>query len=174
VIPAFYLLLVIGHLGAFDVLYFHTLRCQLARRPECRREVLWHTIRHAVYAAQFLWVANVRFHGVALLALPLLYAVDAFVAWADVWEETESRRPQGGLPRGEYFMHIVLSVLVGLHMATVAHAVWGDRLLPTAVVLEPPSVPVLLRALMTIMGVTALGFFAHDLRRWLRPVRAAL
>ncbi len=60
---AFYLLLVIGHLGFFDVLYFHIYRCGLHRRPECQREVFWHTMRHFVYGAQFLAIANLRFHG---------------------------------------------------------------------------------------------------------------
>jgi hypothetical protein len=170
---AFYLLLLIGHLGAFDVLYFHTWRCDLARRPECRREVLWHTIRHAVYALQFLWVANLRFHGAALLALVLLYVVDASVAWADVWEETESRRTQGGLPRGEYLMHVILSVLVGLCLASVGQAVWPDRALPAAVVLAPPDVPFALRALMSFMGIVALAFFGHDLRRWVARGRVS-
>lgn len=168
--PAFYLLLVIGHLGAFDVLYFHTLRCRLAERPECQREVLWHTVRHLVYALQFLTVANLRLHGWALLGLGALYAADVFVAWADVWEEQDSRAPQGGLPRGEYFMHIVLSVLVGLYLMSVFGAVWPDRLLPTAVLVEPP-VPGVLRALMNVMGVTALGAFARDFAGWLRRRR---
>lgn len=46
---AFYLLLVIGHVGFFDVLYFHTYRCGLQHRLECQREVFWHTLRHLIY-----------------------------------------------------------------------------------------------------------------------------
>jgi hypothetical protein len=166
---AFYLLLLIGHLGAFDVLYFHGHRCRLAERPECRREVLWHTLRHAVYAGQFVAVANLRFHGAALWLLVALYAADVFVAWADVWAETTSRKPQGGLPRGEYLMHVVLSVLVGAYLCCVAGAVWPDRLLPAAIVVEPPAVPGLLRGLMTAMGAVAALTFVYDLVRWLRP-----
>ncbi len=164
---AFFLLLAIGLLGAFDVVYFHGYRCRLAARPECQREVLWHTVRHLVYALQFLWVPHLRFHGAALLGLVLLYAADVFVAWADVWEERDSRAPQGGLPRGEYFMHVVLSVLVGLYLMATLQAVWPDRLLPTAVHVAPPAVPAALRALMTLMGVLALVAFARDLTRWL-------
>lgn len=164
---AFYLLLTIGLLGAFDVLYFHLWRCRLHGRPECQREVLWHTARHLIYALQFLWVPNLRCHGAALGLLALLYAADVFVAWADVWEEKTSRAPQGGLPRGEYLMHVVLSVLVGLYLMSVFHAVWPDRLLPAAVRLSPPDVPATLRGLMTVMGVVALAAFAHDLNRWL-------
>jgi hypothetical protein len=169
----FYLLLVIGHLGAFDVLYFHWWKCRLGDRPECRREVLWHTVRHLVYAAQFLVIANLRFRGAAVALLGVLYAADVFVAWADVWEEKRSRQGQGGLPRGEYFMHIVLSVLVGIYLMAVFTVAWPDRLLPTAITVEPPAVPAALRALMTAMGVTAVLVFAHDLWRWLRwPARS--
>jgi hypothetical protein len=171
---AFYLLLAIGLLGAFDVLYFHIGQASLHTRPESQREVLWHTVRHLVYALQFLWVANVRFHGAALLVLPVLYGADVFVAWADVWEETRSRKSLGGLPRGEYFMHVVLSVLVGVYLCTVAHAVWPDRVLATAVVAEAPAVPLVLRALMTVMGATAVLTFGHDLSRWLAFRRARL
>ena len=165
---AFYLLIIAGTLGAFDVAYFHIYTSRLAQRPECQREVLWHTVRHAVYATQFLWVANLRFHGAALLFIAALYGLDVFIAWADVLEETASRKAQGGLPRGEYFMHVVLSLLIGAYLLQVAQTVWPDRLLPTAIVLDPPPVPLPLRAMMTFMGVTALGMFAHDLRGWRR------
>jgi hypothetical protein len=163
---AFYLLLAIGHLGFFDVVYYHTYVCGLHRHVECQREVLWHTMRHFVYGCQFVVVANVRFHGAALLLLASLYAADIYIAWADVWEETESRRTLGGLPRGEYFMHIVLSVLVGCYLATVAQAVLPDSGLPAAVVIDPPAVPAWLRTYMTLMGIGAWGWFAFDLRRW--------
>lgn len=159
---AFYILMIVGHLGVFDVLYFHWYRCRLHERPECQREVFWHTARHLVYALQFLLIANLRLHGAALWLLVILYGADVTVAWADVWEETKSRAPQGGLPRGEYFMHVVLSVLVGAYMMAVASAAWPDRLLPTAVLLSPPAVPFLLRAWMTLMGVGALCMFARD------------
>ena len=165
---AFYLLLVMGHLGAFDVLWFHMRVCRLHERDECQREVLWHTLRHSIYAMQFLYVANLRAHGAALLLLLLVYAADVFIAWADVWEETTSRKALGGLPRGEYFMHVVLSVLVGAYLCAMAYAAWPDRLLPAAIVIDPPAVPFLMRMWMTAMGLTAIGFFTHDLLRWFR------
>jgi hypothetical protein len=164
---AFYLLFIIGHLGVFDVLYFHIYRCKLDSRPECHRETLWHTLRHFIYASQFIIIANLRFHGAALWVLALLYLADVFIAWADVLEETASRRPQGGLPRGEYFMHIVLSLLVGCYLMVVWQTVWPDWSLPTAVVVNPPPVPLMLRAYMTVMGISAYGAFFFDLYRWL-------
>jgi len=164
---AFYLLLLIGHWGLFDVLYFHIYKCKLDSRPECQREVFWHTLRHLIYALQFIIIANFRFHGAALSLLAVIYAADIFVAWADVLEETESRRAQGGLPRGEYFSHIALTLFAGVYFVCVAQTVWADRLLPTAIVIDPPPVPVLLRVYMIIMGFGAFGAFCFDLYRWL-------
>lgn len=172
---AFYLLFVVGHLGVFDVVWFHTRVCRLHERDECQREVLWHTARHFVYALQFLCVANVRFRGAAILLFVAIFAADVVVAWADVWEETESRNLQGGLPRGEYFMHVVLSVLVGAYLCAIALALWPDRGLPASIALEGPAgVPLVLRAWMTAMGLSAIVVFVHDLRRWiLRRARVA-
>ena len=102
-----------------------------------------------------------------LIALAALYVSDVATALADVLEEPKSRGPQGGLPRGEYFMHVVLSLLVGAYLLSVGQAAWVDRLLPTAIVVDPPHVPPVLRLMMTGMAVSALGFFAHDLLRYL-------
>ena len=165
---SFYLLLLIAHLGAFDVLYFHVYKCRLHLRPECQREVFWHVCRHLIYAVQFVWVANFRFYGWALIFLGALYTADVIVAWADVWEENASRKAQGGLPRGEYFMHVVLSVLVGLYLMATFQAVWGDRSLTTAIHYAPPEVPVVLRIYMTAMGIAAIGNFFYDLSKWIK------
>ena len=168
---AFYLLLVIGHIGVFDVTYFHYYKCALHTRPECHREQFWHLVRHVIYGLQFLIIANLRFHGAALLLLLILYGADVFIAWSDVWEETVSRRDQGGLPRVEYFMHIVLSLMVGAYIVLVAQNVWPDRLLSTGIVVDPPAVPGLLRLYMSVMAVGAFFAFAHDLAGWLRMGR---
>lgn len=165
---AFYILLVLAHLGVFDVLYFHTYKCRLNTRPECQREVFWHVLRHLIYALQFIWVANFRFHGWALILLGVLYFFDVFVAWSDVLEENQSRAGQGGLPRGEYFMHIVLSLLVGLYMMATFQAVWSDHLLPSAIIYSPPDVPFILRLYMTGMGVIAFVNFLYDLFKWFK------
>ena len=170
---SFYLLLFFAHLGVFDVLYFHVYKCRLHKRPECQREVFWHVLRHLIYALQFIWVANLRLQGWALLLLGALYFCDIFVAWADVLEENRSRAAQGGLPRGEYFMHVVLSVFVGCYLMATAQAVWRDFYLPTNIVYSPPNVPLVLRFYMTLMAIIAFGNFALDFYRWLKFRRQA-
>ncbi len=120
-----------------------------------------------LYNSSGFWVANFRFHGWALLLLGVLYFFDIFIAWSDVLEENQSRASQGGLPRGEYFMHIVLSLLVGFYMMATFQAVWSDGNMATAIVYSPPEVPAILRIYMTTMGVIALGNSVYDFYKWL-------
>lgn len=150
------LLVAIGLLGAFDVAWFHTRRARLTARPECRREAWLHVVRGVVYAAQFLLVPNVRFAGAWVLALGALFVVDATVAALDVLEEPRSREAQGGLPAGEYLMHVVLSVLVGAMLHAVASDAWAARALPTSVTLAA-NAPAAVRALLAAMAVGSAG-----------------
>jgi hypothetical protein len=150
------LLACIGLLGAFDIAYFHTKTCRLTTRPECRREAWLHVVRGFVYTAQFWIVPNVRFTGAWTLAVAALFAVDALTAAMDILEEPRARAPQGGLPGGEYLMHMVLSVLVGAMLACIGRATLARAGLPSAVVFEG-QVPLLLRAALGVMGLVCTG-----------------
>ncbi len=166
-VAAFYVLLALIHLGVFDVLYFHIYHCRLDNRLECHREVLWHTIRYGLYGFQTLFIANFRFYGAALLILAALYGGDLFIALIDIWQEPASRETQGGIPRGEYFMHIVMSLIIGCYLTLVCQAVWRDYSLPTRIAIVPPAVPALLRTYMNALSAGAFGAFFVDLYRWL-------
>jgi hypothetical protein len=155
------LLFVMWVLGAFDIAWFHTHKARLTARPESRLEAWVHVVRGAVYAGQFALVPNVRFGGAWYLAFALLFVVDVVVAVADVAIEPASRRSQGGLPAGEYVMHIVLSVLAGafLHAVFTGSAAW--RALPTALTFEPHA-PRALRLVLGAMAMTSLGIAAIE------------
>ncbi|WP_394841355.1 SRPBCC family protein [Pendulispora brunnea] len=148
-------LAIMGAVGAFDIAYFHTYKAQLGKRPESRLEAWVHVVRGFVYAAQFGIVPNVRLGGAYYFALVALFVLDVAVAAFDVAIEPASRRPQGGLPDGEYAAHIFLSVLAGvvLHAVFTASAAW--RTLPTAAVLEPHA-PAALRVVLGLMAAGSL------------------
>jgi hypothetical protein len=150
------LLAVIGLLGAFDIAYFHWYKCRLSSRPESRLEVWIHVARGVIYALQFALVPNVRFHGAYYVAFAALFAADIAVAWTDVAIEPASRSSQGGLPRGEYFMHIVLSVLVGAYLHAIASdsIAWWD--LPSGVAVAPVDIPWWLRGILLAMSAGSL------------------
>lgn len=159
---ASFLLLVIGALGAFDIAFFHMHRAKLLGRVECRREVLVHVVRGFVYAAQFLVVPNVRFTGAWGLALVALFTVDATVAALDVLAEPASRKEQGGLPAGEYFMHVLLSVLVGVMLHAVFAEAWAARFLPSSIELAP-NAPLAVRLVAFAMAVGSAGLAVYEL-----------
>ncbi|WP_437581407.1 SRPBCC family protein [Sorangium sp. So ce887] len=152
---ASFLLAVICLLGAFDIAYFHWYRCRLGDRAESRVEVWLHVARGFIYALQLALVPNVQFHGVFYAVFVALFVADIGVAMADIAVEPASRRSQGGLPGGEYLMHIVLSVLVGAYLHAIAMGSLAWRHLPSAVVYAPADVPGWLRGLLGLMGAGA-------------------
>lgn len=154
------LLFVIGLLGAFDVFFFHH-RGGLVHRPESRREAWLHVARGPIYAAQFVLIPNVRFAGSALVLLYALFAVDALVAALDVLEEPRSRAASGGLPRGEYFMHVVLSVLVGAMLHAALGDAWGARTEPTSIAFAPIDAP-FVRLALVVMAVSVMAHATWD------------
>jgi hypothetical protein len=172
------LLLVMSLIGAFDIAYFHTYRCRLSHRAESRTEAWIHVVRGVIYALQMALVPNVRFAGAWYAAWVALFVADVGVALADVAVEPASRRSQGGLPAGEYFMHIVLSVLAGayLHSLAVASLPWAS--LPPSVSYAP-SAPLALRTALGVMALGCLSVAVYEalallLRARSRPVHVAV
>src|SRR5262249_53190061 len=88
-------------------------------------------------------------------AFVALFVADVGIALTDVAIEPASRRSQGGLPPGEYFMHIVLSILAGAYLHTIAVASLPWATLPAGVAWAPAA-PLPLRA---GLGVMAIGCF---------------
>ena len=131
------LLLAIGLVGAFDVFYFHRRHARLTERPQARREAWIHVARGVIYTLQLVVVPNVVFAGAWYAAFVALYVADVGIAVADVWCEPASRRELGGLPRGEYLAHIVLSVLVGALLWNLATATAHWATAPTALTWAP-------------------------------------
>jgi hypothetical protein len=171
-------LLVMSLLGAFDIAYFHTYKCRLSHRVESRTEAWIHVVRGVIYALQMALVPNVRFAGAWYAAWVALFVADVGIALADVAVEPASRRSQGGLPAGEYFMHIVLSVLAGvyLHSLGVASLPWAA--LPSGVSYAP-SAPLALRAALGVMSLGCLSVAAYETLALLshgrsRPVHVAV
>jgi uncharacterized protein YndB with AHSA1/START domain len=151
---ALWLLLVIGHIGLLDVVVYHGIRAAVPLRASSQFESRVHAVRHVVYGLQFLWIANIALHGLALLWLLPLYIADMGAAWFDVWIEQDSRKDAGGLERGEYLLHIVLSFLVGMYFLALILGLIPWWSLPTAVVWQSP-VNVWVQGYMSLMGVTA-------------------
>jgi hypothetical protein len=167
-----YLLFVLGLLGAADIALYHTVSHGIRHHPDSRAELVTHALRGPTYAALFLLLPNFVLAGWWFLAIPGLFLIDLSISIADFYLEGESRRRLGGLPAGEYVLHIVLAMLFGALVASVlyeaGHWLWES----SAVRYEPAAVPALLRLALAVMAVLVLISGLQDARAALRSREA--
>src|SRR5690242_5237491 len=106
---ASYLLFIIGILGASDILFFHTLSHRIRNNPDSRLELKIHTLRGPTYALLFLLIPNFVMQGLYYWAFIGLLIADLSISISDFSVENRSRRKFGGLPTGEYILHVILA-----------------------------------------------------------------
>lgn len=167
-----YLLLAMGVLGGLDVLLFHLLSHDIRRSPSSRAELVFHALRGPTYAALFWSIPNLRLDGAWMWALIGVLAVDLLISIGDFLVEAESRRPLGGLPTGEYLLHVLLAIVFGGLFASVLILEGHRALLPTLIVYEPAEVPGILRIALAWFGAMTLLSGLLDLRALVRLCRA--
>jgi hypothetical protein len=146
------LLLLVGLLGAFDVLYFHHYKARVPYDPAKRREAWAHVAKAPVYAALFLVVPNLALSGAALALLAGLVALDVAIAAWDVTTEGDARRSSGGLPAGEYALHLLITLLVGALFVELARDGAARLDAPSAISLRD-DVPLALRFALAALAV---------------------
>jgi hypothetical protein len=176
VIAATWLLFVLGLLGAADILLYHTLSHGIRKHPNCRSELLVHSLRGPTYALLFIAVPNLALRGLWTWALHGLLVFDLWLSLWDFAIEGRSRSAFGGLPAGEYVLHVLLGILFGAFAALVIDATAARAALPTAVAYEPVSVPTVLRWVLAGMAAGVLASGALDALAWRRlrgPSRSA-
>lgn len=166
-----------GFLGAVDIFVFHMYRHALRSRVESRAELVTHFLRGPTYAMLFVFVPNAKPAGAWLVALLGLLAVDLGISIADFWLEPASRAKAGGLPRGEYLLHVLLAMLFGALVASVCFQRGAALSEPSALGLGEASTPGWLRVVLAGMSPIALASGILDLRAAMRlgdriPARA--
>jgi hypothetical protein len=124
--------------------------------PDSRLELVIHSLRGPTYALLFLVVLNIVLYGLFFWFLIGLFAVDIAISIADFAVERESRRFLGGLPSGEYVLHIIIAMMFGALVTSVWFGApdWLKR--PTCIAYAPANVPGLLRVTMAVMAVLVL------------------
>lgn len=164
-----WILLAMGVLGALDIVVFHMGKHRLRSRPESRAELVTHFLRGPTYAFLFLSVPNFRLEGAWFVALLAVLAFDVAISIADFWLEPASRASAGGLPRGEYVLHVLLAMLFGAVVATVLREAPAAIAAPTSAVWITDGAPAWVRIAMAVMAPIALGSSILDLVAVLRP-----
>ncbi|MEM6671765.1 MAG: hypothetical protein AAF726_02915 [Planctomycetota bacterium] len=165
------LLFAMGLLGATDIVLFHVRAHGLRDRPESRAELVTHFLRGPTYCALFLAVPNFDLAGGWYAALLALLAFDVGISIVDFWLEPASRREAGGLPRGEYVLHVVLAMLFGALVATVLSGGaerFGRSTSIQWIPMGTGEVPTLLRVALMAMAPAVLFTGLLDLRAVLR------
>jgi hypothetical protein len=150
---ATYILFVLGCLGATDILVFHSVAHGIRAHPESRLELVVHSLRGPTYAILFLVVPNFTLHGIFFGCLIGVFALDLAISIVDFALERTSRQFFGGLPTGEYILHIILAMLFGALVTSVCFGAWNWAKLPTRMAYAPADVPGLLRLAMAVMAI---------------------
>jgi hypothetical protein len=158
-----YLLLLIGLAGGADILFFHTLGQRLHHHRPARAELVTHFLRGPTYALLFLGVPNFSFQGAWFWALAGLLLFDAGISVADFWLEPESRRELGGLPRGEYLLHVLIAALFGALVLAIWNEAGGARGPITALTWVEDGAPWWLRSALALMAPAVLWTGLRDL-----------
>ena len=153
-IPALYLLLAQGLMGAFDTLWFHEYRQQLPRNASARIELRLHAARDFAYAIVFGSLGWVAWHGswAWLFASILLFEI-GITLW-DFVEEDLTRR----LPPGERIMHTIMAIVYGAFLAFLIPQVMSWMQQPTALARVNHGL------LSWILSAFALGVFLSGIR----------
>ena len=165
---ATYILLAIGLLGAADIVLFHTIANGIRSHADSRQELLVHSLRGPTYASLFVLVPNFALHGAWFWALIGIFVVDVGISLWDFAIEKRSRTVFGGLPTGEYILHILIAMLFGALVMSVAYGAGHWGFLPTYVGYSPVAVPGLLRLFLAVMAGVVLFTELGDLRAALR------
>ena len=114
---------------------------------------------------------NFTFHGAYVVALLGLLLFDLAISLADFWVESRSRRFFGGLPRGEYVLHIVLAMLFGALVCAALYESGGALRDASALVWQKDGAHWLVRVALAIMAPCVLWSGLGDLRAMWRLSR---
>ncbi len=163
-----WLLFAIGCLGGTDILLFHSIGHGLRKHPPSRNELWSHACRGPVYAALFVLIPSVRLEGAWFWALLALLAVDLLISVWDFSVESRSRAPLGGLPTGEYLLHVAIAMVFGALVATTLFEGGHQLNAPTRIAWSPAPVPPLLRWALLAMSPAVLLSGLLDARAALR------
>jgi hypothetical protein len=147
------LLFVLGCLGATDIVFFHSLSHGIRSHAESRFELWIHSVRGPLYATLFLVLPNFAFAGGWVVALYALLILDVAVTVVDFALEGGSREKLGGLPSGEYVLHMLIGMTFGAFAATTVASTYSHLFAPTAVHYEPcvEMMPQLVLAVMAAL-----------------------
>ena len=112
------ILCAVGTVGAVDVLYYHLYRFRLFTQAGSVGEEITHLCRHVIFLALLVLLSTGGASETADAAILALFAIDMVNSITDVLLERGSRQRLGGLPSGEYLVHVLSSFGIGVGLAS--------------------------------------------------------
>jgi hypothetical protein len=132
-------------------------------------------LRGPIYAALFVLIPNAVLQGFFAWGLVALFVFDVIISIWDFSLEQGSRRFLGGLPSGEYVLHMIMAMVFGGLVISTWHGASAWLNSPTRIAYAPTGVPVMLRVIMVIMAVLVMFSGLQDAlaawRLWSHPLR---
>src|SRR5436309_14709526 len=167
-----YLLFLLGCLGAADIAIFHSVAHGIRSHPDSAGELITHSLRGPTYAALFVLIPNFAMQGLFAWGLLALFVLDVAISIWDFSLEQGSRRFLGGLPSGEYVLHMVMAMAFGGLVVSFLYCAeeWVNA--PTRLAYAPVGVPGVLRLIMAVMSVLVLASGLQDALAALRLRRS--
>ena len=163
-----YILFLLGCLGATDIALFHSVAHGIRSHADSVGELVTHSLRGPTYAALFLFIPNFLMHGLFAWGLMALFVFDVGISIWDFSVEQGSRRFLGGLPSGEYVLHMLMAIIFGALVATFIYGANSWFTAPTRLIYAPAAVPELLRLVLAIMAICVLVSGIQDAAAVLR------
>jgi hypothetical protein len=157
---ALWLLGIHGVIGAFDTIYYHEWRARLpARGKQAASELKLHAARDLFYGVLFATLPCIAWQGTWVLVLAGVFVAEIILTLTDFVVEIAVRKELGDVYAGERVTHAVIGILYGAMVANLIPVLgrWWAR--PTALVVEWPMIPDLLRWGLFVMaaGVSLSG-----------------
>jgi hypothetical protein len=166
-----YLLFLLGCLGAIDIALFHSVAHGIRSHADSLGELVTHSLRGPTYAVLFMFIPNFEMHGLFAWGLMALFVFDVGISIWDFSLEQGSRRFLGGLPSGEYVLHMLMAIVFGALVTTVLCLEYHWFSAPTRLVWAPTGAPAILRLALSIMAIAVLGSGIQDAAAALRLKR---
>src|SRR5262249_18846744 len=120
------LLFLLGCLGATDIVLFHSVSHGIRKHADSKAELWIHSLRGPLYATLFLALPNMSLTGGWVSALYVLLVMDVVITVVDFAVEGASREKLGGLPPGEYVLHMLIGTTFGAFAATTVARTWPN------------------------------------------------
>jgi hypothetical protein len=152
-IVAFWLLAILGVIGAFDTFYYHEWRARLpAQGPAAAPELRIHAARDFFYAVIFVSLPLVEWRGWWALAFAAVIVIEIALTMWDFVVEMVVRKPLGDVYAGERVTHNFMGIIYGAMIAFLIPVLWKWWKMPTEFAAATHEAPTALVGFLLLAG----------------------